>query len=396
MNVMSLFAAPHRFLFLVGIGQLTLTILWWSFTLAGVHPAGSVIGNVPVVLMHAPLLLYIALPPMFFGFLLTVFPRWMGYPDMMPGAYVPTGGGYAIAALMSWDGLLTGHGALLAYAFFAALLASLWGITMLLRVAMRERRDSKGPTWHAWSILAAFGSALSGQIVLLCFLYSLDPACLMFANRIGLNLFLMPVFLTVTHRMLLFFAANAVRGYRLWRPFWLLGCIWAGVVSLSLGELMVVPALRGGGAALLTVLTSLMVWKWWPRGKAPALLWVLVIGFAWAPVGYALALLDSTGIWLGRAPDHALTIGFAVSLIIAMVTRVTQGHSGRPLTLPVASAIAFAGVQLATLTRIGAAVAGEQVGILVVSSAIMVITLTPWMVRNALIYLRARLDGKAG
>ncbi|MCC6481264.1 MAG: NnrS family protein, partial [Sphingomonadaceae bacterium] len=234
------------------------------------------------------------------------------------------------------------------------------------------------------------------QIALLCFLYSLDPACLMFANRIGLNLFLMPVFLTVAHRMLPFFAANAVQGYRPWRPFWLLGCIWAGVASLSLGELMAVPALRGGGAALLTVLTSLMVWKWWPRGKAPALLWVLVIGFVWAPVGYALALLDSTGIWLGRAPDHALTIGVAGSMVVAMVTRVTQGHSGRPLTLPVAGYIAFAGVQLAALIRIGAAFAGEQTGILVVSSAIMVITLTPWTVRNALIYLRARLDGKAG
>lgn len=396
MNVAGLFAAPHRFLFLVGIGQLTLTILWWSFTLAGVHPAGSVIGSVPVVLIHAPLLLYIALPSMFFGFLLTVFPRWMGYPDMTPGAYVPTGGGYAIAALLSWAGLLAGHDALLAHAFFASLLASLWGVAMLLRVAVRERRDSKGPTWHAWSVLAAFGAALPGQIALLCFLYSLDPACLMFANRIGLNLFLMPVFLTVAHRMLPFFAANAVQGYRPWRPFWLLGCIWAGVASLSLGELMAVPALRGGGAALLTVLTSLMVWKWWPRGKAPALLWVLVIGFVWAPVGYALALLDSTGIWLGRAPDHALTIGVAGSMVVAMVTRVTQGHSGRPLTLPVAGYIAFAGVQLAALIRIGAAFAGEQTGILVVSSAIMVITLTPWTVRNALIYLRARLDGKAG
>lgn len=393
---MSLFAAPHRLLFLVGIGQLTLTILWWSFTLAGVHPAGAVTGNVPVALMHAPLLLYIALPSMFFGFLLTVFPRWMGYPDMAPGAYVPTGGGYAIAALMSWAGLLSGQGALLAHAFFAALLASLWGIAMLLRVAVRERRDSKGPTWHAWSVLAAFSAALSGQIALLCFLYSLDPACLMFANRIGLNLFLMPVFLTVAHRMLPFFAANVVQGYRPWRPFWLLGCIWAGVVSLSLGELMAVPALRGGGAALLTALTSHMVWKWWPRGKAPVLLWVLVIGFVWAPVGYALALLDSTGIWLGRAPDHALTIGFAGSLIIAMVTRVTQGHSGRPLMLPVAGYNAFAGMQLAALTRIGAAIAGEQTGMLVMSSVIMAIALTPWTVRNARIYLRARRDGKAG
>ena len=393
---MILFAAPHRFLFLVGVGQLTLTILWWTFALAGFHPAGAVVGSIPVVLMHAPLLLYMALPPLFFGFLLTVFPRWMGYPDMSPGAYVPAAGGYASAALAGWAGLLAGHGALLASAFFVALLASLWGMAMLLMVAVRESRDGKGPTWHAWSILAAFGAAIAGQIALLCFLYGLDPVCLMFANRVGLNLFLMPVFLTVTHRMLPFFAANAVRGYQPWRPFWLLGCIWAGVVSLSLGELIAVSVLRGAGAALLTAMTALMLWKWWPRSKAPTLLWVLVIGFAWTPVGYALALLDSNGLWLGRAPDHALTIGFAGSLIVAMVTRVTQGHSGRPLVLPAAGYIAFAGVQLAAVSRMGAAVSGEQVEILLVSSAIMALSLAPWTVRNARIYLRARIDGKAG
>ena len=35
----------------------------------------------------------------------------------------------------------------------------------------------------------------------------------------------------------------------------------------------------------------------------------------------------------GRAPAHALYIGFFGSLLVAMVTRVTQGHSGRPLEL---------------------------------------------------------------
>jgi uncharacterized protein involved in response to NO len=224
-----LFAAPHRFLFLVGIGQLTLSILWWSFALARLHPTGDMVGAVPIVLLHAPLLLYVALPPLFFGFLLTVFPRWMGYPDLTRRAYVPAGGGYAFAALASWLGLFTGGGVFLVVAFGAALLASLWGATLLLRVALRERRDGNGPTWHAWSILAAFGAAISGQIALLRFLVGLDLAQWFYATRIGLHLFLMPVFLTVCHRMLPFFAANAVQGYRPWRPIWLLGCIWVGI-----------------------------------------------------------------------------------------------------------------------------------------------------------------------
>lgn len=393
---MILFAAPHRFLFLIGASQLMLTLLWWTFILAGQQPNGGMTGNIPVALLHAPLLMYLALPPLFFGFLLTVFPRWMGYPDLRAVAYVPTGTGFALAALLIWAGLMTGNYAPLVGGFLVALLTSLWGMAMLLRVALREQREGKGPTWHAWSILAAFGAGLFAQMALLGFLWSLNPLYLIFAIRAGLHLFLMPVFLTVCHRMLPFFASNVVQGYKPWRPLWLLGCIWIGILLLLSGEIIAVSALRISGAALLTSLTGIMLWKWWPRGQAPALLWILVFGFAWAPAGYALALLDSSGIWLGRAPEHALTIGFAGSLIVAMVTRVTQGHAGRPLLLPVTGYIAFAGLQLAAILRIGAALADEQPGILVISSAIMVITLAPWTMRNALIYMRGRLDGKAG
>ena len=71
----------------------------------------------------------------------------------------------------------------------------------------------------------------------------------------------------------------------------------------------------------------------------PPLLRVLFLGFAWLPI--AFALIRCAELWfavsgefvLGRAPAHALFIGFFGSLLVAMVTRVTQGHSGRPLVL---------------------------------------------------------------
>ena len=84
----------------------------------------------------------------------------------------------------------------------------------------------------------------------------------------------------------------------------------------------------------------------------PALLRVLFLGFAWLPIAFALYAWQSawfamTGEFvLGRAPAHALFIGFFGSLLVAMVTRVTQGHSGRPLVLGGVAAIAFVIVQL--------------------------------------------------
>ncbi len=393
------FVAPHRLPFLVGTVQLGALMLWWLVALSGLHfgtaaPPGD---TIPPSLLHAPLLMYLAIPPFFFGFLLTVFPRWMGYPDLTKTAYAPVGFGYAAAAVTSWWGLGAGSDFVVVIAFALALIACLWGTGTLLSVALRERRDGKGPTWHGWSILAAFAFGLGGQTAFLIFL--VQPSAtdtLLIANRLGLWAFLLPVFLTVCHRMVPFFAGNVVEGYARWRPDWLLAALWGGTITMLAGAFLDFVVLTTTGAALLAGLTALMAFKWWPRGTAPALLWVLIIGFAWAPVGYALTALYSLGLPLGRAPEHALTIGLASSLIVAMVTRVTQGHSGRPLELPFVGKFAFAGIQAAAIARTLAAIHEENGPWLVISAALFLFALAPWAARNIVIYLSPRKDGKAG
>lgn len=393
-----LFAAPHRLLFLTGIVQLAATMLWWTVALAGIHFDTVALpnGDIPASLLHAPMLIYLVLPPLFFGFLLTVFPRWMGYPDLEQRAYAPVATGYALSALLGWAGLLAGRDILLTGAFAAAFLASLWGAVLLASIAIREVRDSKSPTWHGWSILAAFAFGIAGQIAVISFMADLATGTLPFANRVGLWAFILPVFFTVCHRMVPFFAGNVVEGYVRWRPFWLLAAFWLGTVLLIAAEVTGRLTMLSLGSALIAAVTALMVWKWWPRAKAPALLWVLIIGFAWAPLGYALAFLGSTGFELGRAPEHALTIGFASSILVAMVTRVTHGHSGRPLYFPVVAWIAFAGMQTAALARIAAAAHYESPAWLLASAIIFVACFAPWMLHNGAIYLQARIDGKTG
>lgn len=393
-----LFAAPHRLLFLTGIVQLAATMLWWTVALAGLH-FGTVAPpteDIPASLLHAPILIYLVLPPLFFGFLLTVFPRWMGYPDLEQRAYAPVALGYALSAVLCWAGLLAGRDILLAGAFAAAFLASLWGAFLLASIVIRERRDGKSPTWHGWSILAAFAFGIAGQIAIISFIADPAKGTLPFANRIGLWAFILPVFFTVCHRMVPFFAGNVVEGYVRWRPFWILAAFWVGTVLMVAAEVTERPIMLSLGSAFIAAVTALMVWKWWPRGKAPALLWVLIIGFVWAPLGYALAFLGSAGFEMGRAPEHALTIGFASSILVAMVTRVTHGHSGRPLYFPMVAWIAFVGMQSAALVRIAAAMHYEDPAWLVVSAGVFVACFAPWMLRNAIIYLQARTDGKTG
>lgn len=106
--------------------------------------------------------------------------------------------------------------------------------------------------------------------------------------------------------------------------------------------------------ALLTLLHGLRLWRWHLRGiwRVP-LLWSLHLGYAWL-------LLASFGMvawhlgWLAQASlaNHALAVGAMGGLILAMMARVSLGHTGRPLQPPQAMAWAFVLLNLGALLRI--------------------------------------------
>ena len=100
---------------------------------------------------------------------------------------------------------------------------------------------------------------------------------------------------------------------------------------------------------------------------------------------------------LGLAPLHALTVGFFSTLTLAMVSRVSLGHSGRPLvadSLTWRLALAVHGV---AILRVAAELwpAGQAV-LLVFASFGWVCVFMPWAWRLLPIYLQARVDGRPG
>src|SRR5262252_9419773 len=88
---------------------------------------------------------------------------------------------------------------------------------------------------------------------------------------------------------------------------------------------------------------------WLELRHAYQFLWMTDFALA---VLFARLVRDQRRVPAGRAPAHALFIGFFGSLLVAMVTRVTQGHSGRPLVLGGVAGAAFVIVQLVAVTRI--------------------------------------------
>jgi uncharacterized protein involved in response to NO len=106
------------------------------------------------------------------------------------------------------------------------------------------------------------------------------------------------------------------------------------------------------------------------------------------------------GEWaLGRAPIHALGMGFFGGLLIAMVTRVTMGHSGRPLAMDRIAFGCFLAVQAAALARVLSEVVSAPAAIqwlLLGSVAAWLAAFAVWGSRNAVIYLTPRIDGRPG
>lgn len=389
--------APHRLLFFVGAGNLLLLMAWWALWLAGLRGGWSLPPPpLPAGWLHALAMQYLVLPSFVFGFLLTVFPRWMGLPELPRRHYLPIGaglfGGQAalLLAMLGWaPGLWLG----LALAFA--------GWSAALVVLGRLLKAERGRTWHAYSCYAA---VLLGWLGLLAFAGVAAGESRLMAANVALGSFglLLPLYLSVAHRMFPFFAGNVVPGYVAWRPLWWLAAMWATLLAhLSL-------ALAGADAWLwladapALALAGYALWCWWPRGRMPGLLAALFIGMAWLPVTYALYVVQSVGclltgqLLLGRAPIHALSIGLFGSLLVAMVTRVTQGHSGRPLTMSPVAWFAFAAIQVVAILRVIAELTSDPLPWQIAAAFGWLLALAPWVARVGRIYLSPRRDGKGG
>jgi uncharacterized protein involved in response to NO len=390
----TLAAAPHRLLFFVGASNVLLSMLWWAvwlvdtrFALFGLNPS-----DMPAGWVHAMTMQYQVLPAFMFGFLLTVFPRWMNQAPFGRKHYVPVGVGLIAGQLCTLAGLLK-LGALLTLAGW------LIGTVLLVHRAWLDRAR----TWHAVSCAAALMFGALGLLLYVSYLYTQDARLIFAAIKIGSVAVLLPIYFTVCHRMIPFFAGAALPGYRPVRPMSALLLFW------MLALVHVWLELRHGYDYLwltdapLTVLTAALLWTWWPWNRSqPPLLRVLFLGFAWLPIAFALYTLQSawfatTGDFvLGRAPAHALFIGYFGSLLVAMVTRVTQGHSGRPLVLGKIAACTFIGVQLVAILRVLAELQADVMAWQAVAALGWLVAFLPWVLRSTWIYLTPRADGNPG
>ena len=388
-------------MFFAGAVQTVLVMLLWLAELLG---RTGLSPPLPLVMastwVHTFLMLYGLFPFFIFGFLLTVYPRWMGGPVVPAPRYITAFALLAAGMILFYAGLFVSR---MVLAVALALQLAGWAVTLhalftVFRLASKHGSHERMLNLALAAGMLGIGCFLVGTLFQVPFAFAL-------ARELGLWLFMVPVVFLVAHRMIPFFSQSMLIDYSMTRPAWGPPVMLLCVVGHVLFELAGLPAWRFLADAPLAVAALHHSWIWQFRRSFHArLLAMLHIAFLWLAIGMTLYTVQSlmllaTGVdYLGRAPLHALGIGFFTGMVVAMASRVTLGHSGRALEADDLTWYVLLGINIAAVLRILAEFSSGTVGgiLNILAAATWLVSFLLWAWLYAPMYLRPRLDRQAG
>ncbi len=351
------FSMPHRVMFFAGSFQLIAVILFWLSELAGRYTGlwSPLSITVSSTWAHAFFMLYGVFTFFIFGFLMTTYPRWLNTAPIASKAYLPCFFFMSAGMLSLYAGLFLLR-PLVLIGIFVFLCGWALGLSALLNVYFHP---GKKPSAYETLLSSVMTLGLLSCGCGLLWLLTDQQWFFRFMLTGGLWLFLLPILIIVCHRMIPFFSHSALDNYTMHRPSWSLPlmCICLiGHAVIELSSAMQWTFLFDLPLAITALYLSCR-WQLLQSFKVP-LLAVLHIAFLWLSIAMflfgiqSLVLLLSGEFILGRAPLHAVGIGFAASLMLAMATRVSLGHSGRALKASKITLFCFFLLQFAVLCRL--------------------------------------------
>ena len=316
---------------------------------------------------HAHEMLYGYVAAAMAGFLLTAIPNWTG---RLPVCGLPLAG---LASL--W---LAGRIALLASARIGEVAAAVIDVSfllVLLAVALRE--IVAGRNWRNLRVLAVLGVLVVGNIT-----WHIE------LMRVGAGGYGMRIAIAAVVGMIVLIGGRIVPSFtrnwlvrnnpgRLPHPFDRLdaAAIAAAGIALALWVALDEAPLTGAALIAAGVLHVARLGRWaGDRTLADRLVLVLHVAYAFVPVGFLL--LGAALLWPQALPVsagiHAWTAGGAGLMTLAVMTRASLGHTGRPLVASPATQAIYLGVLAAALLRIVAALSG-WIGLLHLAGLIWIV-----------------------
>ena len=405
-----LLLAPHRLGFALAMLLLLASGLWWA--LVQVDRASGLIGlryAFSPTLGHAAVMTFGFIPLFFSGFLFTAGPKWLGVAPPLARALLAPLLLQALGWLLWLAGVHTHESLALAGAGAACL-----GLgAVVLRFWSLVRRSTEPDRLHARTVGVAGLVGVASLALMTGALAAGEIDLAGAAVRSALWGFVVVTYVAVAHRMIPFFTSSAVPMVGAWRPFWVL---WVLLLAVAVEVLAVwLPGLLSGPLARAWMLARGLM----ELGAGGVILWLAVVwglvqslkirllamlhlGFLWLGLSFVLAGVSQLAGWglgttvLGLAPLHALSMGCLGSLMLAMVTRVSCGHSGRALVADPLVWTLFWLLQLAVLLRIAAALEPSPAWLLVLAALLWAGVMGVWALRLSGWYGRVRADGRPG
>jgi len=298
------------------------------------------------------------------GFILTAVPNWTGRLPLqgLPLAILVALWCAGRLAMMFGDALGPAVTGVVDVAFLIALVAAV------------AREVIAGRNWRNLPIVAALSVLAAANI-----LFHLEAAGAIETDGVPLRLGLAVIAMLVAligGRVVPSFTRNALARAGedvLPAPMGPLDAVHMGATAAAMLIWAAMPEGVLTGVALLIAaglgLVRLARWRGM-RTLSEPLLWSLHLGYLWLAV--AMALLGATALSeaiLVTAGIHALTAGAFGTMILAVMSRATLGHTGRPLTAGKGLAGAYLLVGAAAALRIAAALTDQAADTLLVLAA---------------------------
>jgi uncharacterized protein involved in response to NO len=366
------------------------TVLWWIAVLAGPLPAPPAL---PPTWWHAHEMVFGFVTAAVAGFLLTSVPNWTASAPVSGRRLAGLAALWLIGRVaVALSGLLPPLAVAVAdLAFLPALAAAI--APPLLRA--RRLQNLGFPV----VLLALAGCNLG---------FHLAAAGLGASGTAGLRAALGLVALLVVvigGRIVPLFTANALRQAGIDAEVRRRRLFDALAVPAVLGVLVceaLAPrtAVSGVAAAIAAVVLVLRMSGWQTRHTAgDPLVWSLHLGYAWLPLSFALlAISDLAHVLPWTSAVHALTTGVFGTMILAVMTRVSLGHTGRPLRAPAGATAAYLLVTGAALVRTFGVLAWPQHSLVlwIVAGSLWSAAFALFTISYFAVLTRPRADGLLG
>jgi uncharacterized protein involved in response to NO len=325
------------------------------------------------------------------GFLLTATPGWSGRPPVKGAALAALAMIWLAGRLMSFAaGSVPGIAAAIDLAFLPAL-----AIAIAPALQAAPRRNLLFLPVLGLLVLANLAVQLDALDVL--------PGAGQMALRASLDLFVLLIAL-VGGRIVPAFTASALAARddagRV-RPFSARDRLAIGsLAALLLADLAGLPQIAGVVALAAALFNGWRLTGWGgSRSLRQPILWVLHLGYAWLVAGLAWkGLADLTGFVPPADALHGLAIGAVGTMTLAVMSRATLGHTGRPLQAPRLIVASYLLVSAAAIVRLAAAPAPAQLALplLVLSGALWSLAFAAFAIRLGPALLQPRADGRPG